>query len=256
MASPAAVHARAGRDRRGTPGRSASARPADMRRSGRPWRGSTRHPGDGQGLPGPALSRPHASHAGLSRQRAPDAVIRAQAAEAHRGGHRGHAGCACGSPVRQDAAAARPGRRRCLAVGHRPAAAGSTTAAEPAHSPDMPAGVSRRHAQVAIDLQRAAARLVRVDRNPFASHPLTRTATASAVADARSSAAVPSPSPEGFAPSRAASSISSRGGSPCPMSSPTPARVAHPDRRPARRLDHPAGHHPAGTTACSRPVRR
>src|SRR3546814_13055145 len=46
---------------------------------------------------------------------------------------------------------------------------------------------------------KAAARLVRVDRNPFASQPLTRTATASAVVDARSSP-VPSPSsPGGFA---------------------------------------------------------
>lgn len=77
--------------------------------------------GDGQGLP-PALSRPHASHAGLSRQRAPRCGNPCPGGGSRTAGHRGHAGPATARPrVRQDPPAARSRRRRCLAVGHRPA---------------------------------------------------------------------------------------------------------------------------------------
>ncbi len=80
-----------------------------------PWR----RPGSAGG---PALSRPHASHAGLSRQRAPRCGHPCPGGGSGTAGHRGHAGPATARPrVRQDPPAARSRRRRCLAVGHRPA---------------------------------------------------------------------------------------------------------------------------------------
>jgi len=79
--------------------------------------------GDGQGLP-EGLRYPDLTPAVqdcLDSDR-PDAVIRAQAASSGAAGHRGHAGPATARPrVRQDPPAARSRRRRCLAVGHRPA---------------------------------------------------------------------------------------------------------------------------------------
>jgi hypothetical protein len=123
VAPPAAVHARAGRDCRGTPGR-VRGRDGRTRRvlagSGLALR---KHPRRRPGpAGGPALSRPHAGHAGLSRQRAPRCGHPCPGGGSSTAGHRGHAGPATARPrVRQDPPAARPRRRRCLAVGHRPA---------------------------------------------------------------------------------------------------------------------------------------
>lgn len=77
--------------------------------------------GDGHGLP-EGLRYPDLTPAmqGCLDSDRPDAVIRAQSSGT--AGHRGHAGPATARPrVRQDSPAARSRRRRCLAVGHRPA---------------------------------------------------------------------------------------------------------------------------------------
>lgn len=80
-----------------------------------PWR----RPGPAGG---PALSRPHANPAAVPRQRAARRRNPCPGGGSSAAGHRGYAGLATARPrVRQDAPAARSRRRRCFAVGHRPA---------------------------------------------------------------------------------------------------------------------------------------
>ena len=144
MAPPAAVHARAGCDCRGT-------RPsARARRAGHAtfWQAvawlyaNTR--GDGQGLP-EGLRYPDLTPAmqGCLDSDRPDAVIRAQAAEAAQQG-------IAATPALQlrDRESGKtlllhgPVEGDALLSAIDLLAAGNTTAAEPAHSPDMPAGVA------------------------------------------------------------------------------------------------------------------
>ena len=123
VAPPAAVHARAGRDCRarlaecaGETGGHATFWQAVA------WLYSNTR-GDGQGLP-EGLHYPDLTPAmqGCLDSDRPDAVIRAQAVEAAQQGIAATPAPATARPrVRQDPPAARSRRRRCLAVGHRPA---------------------------------------------------------------------------------------------------------------------------------------
>ncbi len=155
VAPPAAVHARAGRDCRGAPGR---VRGRD-RRTCRVLAGRgvalrahpRRRPGPAGG---PALSRPHASHAAVSRQRAPR---RASSVPRRRKRH-----SRASRPRRPcDCATASPARPSCCTVPSKamPCCRPSTCwppAARPRRTRPFPRHARRRcrrHAQVAIDLQ-------------------------------------------------------------------------------------------------------
>nr|AOR51089.1 hypothetical protein [uncultured bacterium pAP3] len=185
VAPPAADDARAGRDCQRAPGR--------MRRRG--WRPSRVLASSRMGLraharrrPGPPrgsrLSRHHAGRPAVPRQRPPRRADSRAVGERGAGGHQGHAHAApAGPPVRQDAGAAWPGRRRCAVVGHRPA--GSRR-----HHRDRIEGnacrVSRRHAQVAPDLQGLRRGPGRAD-HPVRLASLDANSRRAAVVDARSS---------------------------------------------------------------------
>jgi hypothetical protein len=144
VAPPAAVHARAGRDRRGAPGR-VRGRDGRTRRvlAGRGV-ALREHPRRRAGpAGGPALSRPHASHAAVSRQRS------ARCRDPRPGGRKPHSrasrprrpcNCATASPARPSCCTAPSKAMPCCrpSTCWPPAARPRRTS----HSPDMPAGVA------------------------------------------------------------------------------------------------------------------
>ena len=177
--------------------------------------------------------------------RSPDAVIPRPGGGSRRAGHRGHAGLKLRDREsgKTPAAGSVEGDALLSAID---LLAGSTTAAEPpipqTCPPALPVTCPGSHRS-----SRLRRGLVRVDQNPFASHPFDANSYRIRGGGMPARHPFPSPSSPGVVcpsgalvrshPLRFARSLVIADS--CPES-------LTPDRRPARRLDHPAGHHPAG----------
>ena len=134
---------------------SARARRADMPRSGRRWRGSLEHPWRRPGPAGrPALSRPHASHAGLSRQRAPRCRHPCPGGGSGAAGHQGDATLQLRDRQSgKDPPAARPVEGDALLSAIDLLAARQRTVPDPLHFPRHARPALPGDMPVAIDLQ-------------------------------------------------------------------------------------------------------